>query len=97
MPRRHFPEKDGWRLTFPHRVRIDSLRSGIPNIPEIGSSRESVVLLLVLSPRGTLTVGFGFSAAANPYSDLMHETLFVRVIALHLSMVTLRLVTQMLV
>ncbi len=31
------------------------------------------------------------------YGDPVHETLFVRVIALHLSMVTLRLVTQMLV
>src|SRR2546426_6983424 len=29
MPRHHFPEKDGWRLTFPHRIRLDFPTGGL--------------------------------------------------------------------
>ena len=43
----------------------DYMRSFINIFPEDASSRESLQLL-VFSPRGILTVGFGFAAAANP-------------------------------
>ena len=45
--------------------RVENTRSFLNIFPEDASSRESWQLL-VFSPRGTLPVGFGFAAAANP-------------------------------
>ena len=48
---------------------LEKTLSLIHIFPEETSSWESL-LLLVCSHRGALTVGFGFAAAANPFSKL---------------------------